>query len=207
MLMSVVFGMIVALFQSAPPADVWLISPDGERSAITRNTTETDLVRIHGRENVADGDVNVGEGELEPGTILYPNDPARTLQIIWKDAKTRTAPKRIQLTGDASKWKTVSNVTLGTSLKELERINGRPFRLLGFGWDYSGTVTSWSAGELSRCCQPQAGLYIRLIPADLDGELYSTVGGQVRGDREYSSGHPAMQSLNPRVYQIVIDFL
>jgi hypothetical protein len=163
------------------------------------------LVRIHGRENVADGEVNVGEGEMEPGTILYSNDPTRTLQIIWKDAKTRTAPKRVQLTGDASKWKTVSNVTLGTSLKELERLNRRPFRLLGFGWDYSGTVTSWSDGELSVAVSHKRALH-SLIPSDLDGELYATVGGQVRGDREYSSGHPAMQSLNPRVYQIVIDF-
>jgi len=28
----------------------------------------------------------------------------------------------------------------------------------------------------------------------------------VLGDRDYSSGTPAMQALNPRVYQIYIDF-
>jgi hypothetical protein len=187
-----------------PQTDQWVIFPDGNSGAITRKTTEADLIRIYGKENVTDGEINIGEGELERGTILYPNDPNRILHVIWKNPEMKTFPKRIQLTGESSRWKTVFNITLGTTLKELEQLNRRPFRLLGFGWDYSGTVYSWSDGVLSRCCQSQ-GIFMRLIPA-VEGEVYSRLGGQVRGDREYSSGHPAMQELNPRIYQIVFQW-
>jgi hypothetical protein len=184
--------------------DAWLIVPGGQSGAIKRNTTHADLTRIYGRENVTEGEVNVGEGELERGTILFPNDPNKTLNVLWKD-ETKIAPRRIQITGERSQWTTIYGITLGTSLKELERLNRRPFRLLGFGWDYSGAVSSWSDGELAGCCEPQSGIYIRLIPQPRDNER-SSLQRQVLGDREYSSGHPAMQELNPRVYQIVVDF-
>lgn len=36
----------------------------------------------------------------------------------------------------------------GTSLKELQRLNGKPFRLFGFSWDYGGLVESWQKGRL-----------------------------------------------------------
>jgi hypothetical protein len=198
--------MFIAVISVLQTSDPWFINPDGQSGAITRRTTEADLIRIHGKENVIDGEVNVGEGELEPGTILYPNDPTKILHVIWKDSKTKTSPQRIQLDGESSRWKTVFNITLGTTLKELEKINRRPFRLLGFGWDYSGTVISWSGGELGQCCDSQKGTFIRLLPRDLDGEPHARLGRQVSGDREFSSGHPAMQELNPRIYQIVFEF-
>ena len=39
-------------------------------------------------------------------------------------------------------------MTLGTRLGRLTQLNGRPFTLSGFGWDYAGTVISWNGGRL-----------------------------------------------------------
>src|SRR5262245_34653121 len=98
-------GMLVAVLPVLQKSDPWFINPDGQSGAITRKTTEADLIRVHGKENVTNGEVEIGEGEKEPGTVLYPNDPMRILHIIWKDAKTKTAPQRIQITGESSRWK------------------------------------------------------------------------------------------------------
>ena len=126
----------------AQSADPWLIVPSGQGSVISSHTTRKDLVQAYGAANVVDQDVDVGEGETQPGTVIFPKDPERLIEILWKDPDKKTLPASAQLSGAKSRWKTAHSISLGTSLKDLERRNGRPFKLAGFGWDYSGTVTS-----------------------------------------------------------------
>ena len=103
--------------------------------------------------------------------------------------------------GTQSKWQVGQGISLGTSLQELERLNGRPFVLAGFGWDYAGVVTDWKGGVLDSTL---AGvkLYLDPGPAQQPSATYS----QVLGDRDYSSDLPAMQQLDPKVGQIFVDF-
>lgn len=93
------------------------------------------------------------------------------------------------------------DVSLGSSLGQLERINGRPFRLAGFGWDYAGVVTSWEGGALDSLLH---GVFVYLSPRieDRAGSAYR----RVLGDRDFESSNPDMRSLDPRVYQIFVDF-
>ena len=76
-------GSIVGLSQGTP--DPWLILASSEKGTINGHITRADLVRVYGRANVVDRDVEVGEGETEPGTIIFPNDPKRSIEILWKD--------------------------------------------------------------------------------------------------------------------------
>jgi hypothetical protein len=110
-------------------------------------------------------------------------------------------PARFILRGSRSKWTVGPGISLGTSLQELERINGRPFTLAGFGWDYAGVINEWRGGALDSAL---AGvkLYLDPGPAQYESAAYS----QVLGDRDYSSSLPPMQQLNPRVAQIYVDF-
>jgi hypothetical protein len=41
-----------------------------------------------------------------------------------------------------------------SALRQLRKLNGKPFVLLGIGWDYSGTVVSWEGGKLKRLDSP-----------------------------------------------------
>ena len=106
------------------------------------------------------------------------------------------------------------SLSLGSTLRQIERLNGKPFRLTGFGWDYSGTVVDCNEGRLKEvgCVdpgEPSRGiqgrkLLVRLIPDDekrINREYQA-----VLGDREFSSDHPAMQKLNPRIYEMVVFF-
>ena len=98
------------------------------------------------------------------------------------------------------------SISLGTSLKELEHLNGRPFRLAGFAWDYSGTVLSWDKGSLAEEFDGGNGrLLLRLDPRS-DSDVPQAEQSQVMGDGDFSSDHPVMQKLNPRVYQVIWQF-
>jgi hypothetical protein len=94
-------------------------------------------------------------------------------------------------------------ITIGTTLRELEKINGAPFQLAGFEWDYSGTVTSWGAGKLK---DEFAGSYD--VTIRLGGKLDSLSEQEslsVLGDKDFPSNNGVMQKLNPRIYQIIFD--
>lgn len=195
-------GMLADLYAQ----NSYLIVPGVKVGAIGRNSSEADLKRIYGQRNVRDTDVGLGEGETEKGTVIYPNDSTKTLEIVWKDQQRKRFPKWFQLTGDgASVWKTKDGIGLGTSLKQLERLNGRAFTLLGFAWDYGGTVASWKGGKLQRELGGDERTTIRL--SEMTNPKISTAEWEsVIGDREFSSRHRVMQKINPKIYQIIITF-
>jgi hypothetical protein len=148
----------------------------------------------------------LGEGEYEPGTVIYPNDPTRIIEIVWKDARRKRFPKRIQLTGERSVWRTRHGISLGTRLKELERINGKPFVLTGFSWDYEGTVVSWEGGKLERDFEKDGRVVLLRLSDQTDSGVSGEDAGSVAGDRDFPSSHQVMQKINPKVYQIIVEF-
>lgn len=170
----------------------------------TADLTEQRLIEIYGAANVRPGDVYVGEGFSEPGAVVFPDSPSDRIEVVWSDEKQRARPRFVRVKEKNSQWRTADGISVGSELKSIERINGRPFRLSGFGWDGSGTVMSWTGGHLERRETAACRLRVALTPSGEEGP--SPVSRQVIGAREFSSGHPAMQQLNPRVYQLVLMF-
>jgi hypothetical protein len=179
----------------------WRIIPGRSADFITAESNEKDLAQHYGARMVESQRIDIGEGETAPGTVLFPSDSGRRLEIIWQDSVTRARPARLILRGDSTRWSLNGGVSLGTSLPELERLNGRPFQLAGFGWDYSGVVYDWSRGRLDSLL-PGVKVYLDPGPKAYESAAYK----QVLGDTEYSSDLPAMHQLSPKVYQIFVDF-
>ena len=177
----------------------WEIVP-GHVGPITGQINEAEL-RQRYPNAVEATRVQLGEGETAPGAVLFPQDSLGRAEIIWRDTLTRARPSRIVLRGDRSRWRLSRGISLGTTLQELERLNGTPFTLAGFGWDYAGVITDWQGGSLDSAL---AGikLYLDPGPAQYQSAAYS----KVLGDRDYASSMPAMQQLNPKVTQIFVDF-
>jgi len=186
--------------QAAP--DPWLIPAGGQKGLLNAHTSREDLVRVFGAANVVDQDVDVGEGETQPGTVLFPGDSKRAIEILWKDPSKKTAPAFLTVRGLASRWKTAHNISLGTSLKELERINGRPFHLTGFRWDDPGTITSWENGVLATELVAGRGRILLRLDSPPRSDVTEKEDLEVAGDRDFSSHHPVMQKINPRVYEM-----
>ena len=172
----------------------------GCEGPFTADLTEAKLVSIYGAANVRSGDVHFAEGLSEPGAVVFPDAPEDRIEVFWRDAATRTNPRVIRVTGRQSRWRTRDGITIGSDLKAIERTNRRPFRLLGFGWDYGGTVMSWGAGQLALLDATPCRVRIRLTPPE--GLAFK----ELIGERQFSSGHPAMQKLNPRVYELLLLF-
>jgi hypothetical protein len=183
------------------PTSPWHIVPGRAVGAVTAATSEADLAKHYGGASVKPTRVELGEGEATPGTVLFPDDSSRRAEIVWRDTVGRSRPSRLILRGSRSQWTVGPGISLGTSLKELERINGRPFTLAGFGWDYAGVVLEWGGGTLDSAL---AGVKLYLDPGP--EQYQSAPYSQVLGDRDYSSALAPMQQLNPRVAQIFVDF-
>jgi hypothetical protein len=182
-----------------PAGAEWQIT-SGHAGPVNDETSEEELRQRYGVA-VESTRIDIGEGETAAGAVLYPGDSLRRVEIVWQDSVRRRRPARFMIRGSKTLWRLDRGISLGTTLQELERLNGRPFVLAGFGWDYAGVVTDWKGGALDTAL---AGvkLYLDPGPAQYQSKPYS----EVLGDRDYSSSLPPMQQLNPRVATIFVDF-
>jgi hypothetical protein len=191
----------------AAQANDWKIVPGERVGPITRASTLASLQKDFGVANVREQTIVGAEGEEFPGVMVYPDTPSRRLAIMWGEGDAAGHPAHIDICygqeqGGTCQWKTAQGITLGASLMQLERLNGHLFHLAGFGWDYDGVVLSWDGGRLEPL--RAAGLFMQLYPdpATLAKPDMQKAYRQVQGDHSFSSGHPAMRALNPRVSSI-----
>jgi hypothetical protein len=195
-----VFLVTIAGFGQTAP-DPWLILAGGEAGSINAHTTREDLVRAYGASNVIDQKVDVGEGDTEIATVVFPNDAQRTIRILWKDPDKKTEPSSATISGKASRWHAVHGISLGTTLGELQRLNGRPFPVAGYGTDQPGAILSWKGGLLARELQGDGLVILRLD--------YTPSKGVPQPDLSLINGNcdePVLQKLNLYVREINWEF-
>lgn len=183
----------------------WLIVPGARVGPIDKGASEAGLRRYFGGRNVLTAEVELGEGERVWGTVVFADGPEKKLEIVWKDMAARTSPARVTITGERSDWHTEEGLTLGTSLAEVERLNGGPVTITGFGWDYSGTVTNAAGGKLG-FLGGEGGLFIRLNPSAASADANKAAFESLLGDGETRSDVPAMRALQPSIYAIQVIF-
>ncbi len=198
------FTLAVALLLMAcselrsPKADEpteWRFMPGASFGPLIATSSEQDLITAFGAEAVEPTQVHLGEGTFAPGTLVFRGDPLQRFWVTWRDTIARRMPESVRLTGDTSRWATSTGIGLGTPLSELERLNGIPVGITGFGWDYGGTITDWRGGKLA----PLSGrLIVSVSPRDSAADVSS-----VLGDSVFTSSDTAFARLQPRVTRII----
>jgi hypothetical protein len=189
-----------------PQADPWLIAPGVKVGTITPQTALADLQRLYGPANVQAGQAPGPKGTALPGAIVFPGDAKKKLIVYWKPSKTNNKTDSptvasVLIEGRHSLWHTAEGIKIGTTLTELEHLNGGPFMMSGMDWDYGGLVLSWGdQGKLRDKFQKAGGLSIRLSPPENTHGSYESV----VGDKTFSSGNEALQRLNPQVSGITV---
>ncbi len=191
-----------------PEINDWLIVPGKRVGPITASATRAEVARIFGVRNVQDDEIQTSDMASEVGTRIFGSQPEISLAIFWISEAADSRIRRIrfcpsQVQPGKCRWHTAEGISLGTSLKELERINGHTFQLNGFDWGFGGLITSWSGGRLEKLTSNCGGLTVRFDPppgpaSDRRAQLMD----EVEGDGEFASSDTAMQTLNP-----VIDFM
>jgi len=162
--------------------------------------TEPELTAKFGPENVTTGPVFGADDGPTDGTILFANRDDAKVEIAWNDPETKQNPLWIKVRGERSRWRTPNGVSLGDDLLTIERRNGWPFRLAGFGSEGHGTLQDWGVGRLGNT--PNCDIKVSFQPRANTTDI--SLLRQVTSLPHVSSGHPAMQKINPKVVELWI---
>jgi len=130
-----------------------------------------------------------------PNTLLF-QGTKNEVEFVWRDDSVNfSGLAYISIAGKETDWKTEEGITLGTNLKELEKLNQKPFTFYGFGWDYSG-MTNWEDGHLE-----ERKVFVSL---DYPGESVPNEYEGLLGDHQIKSDSVLAQKANPVVYEITM---
>jgi hypothetical protein len=162
-----------------------------------------DLSERFGPEVVASRAIYLGEGVTQKGAVLFP-ESVNEVEILWNDTEQQRGPSNIRIRKPGSRWTTKEGLALGKRLNQVERLNDKPFRLLGFGWDAGGTVMSWASGRLAATAVDDCRLRVRF--GYLSNAVSAQIDRKVDGSAEFSSADPAMQRINPAITEMWLEF-
>ncbi|WP_051356652.1 hypothetical protein [Azorhizobium doebereinerae] len=158
------------------------------------NTSDTVLKGIFGMNRVVTAtDVLRPDGTTGPGSVVLPNDPKLRVSVAWADGFAYAGPIRFNFSEETA-W-SVNGVGIGAGIGDLEKANGKPFRLIGFGGDGGGIVTDWQGGALANL-QGGCGLTVQLAISAL---APASAQAKVVGPRVFSSSDRNVRALKPTV--------
>jgi hypothetical protein len=95
-------------------------------------------------------------------------------------------------------WIALGGVKIGQSLAEVEALNGKPFKMSGFGWDYGGMSMGWEGGKLDTA-EPRCDLSVFFSPR-------ADYADSISGDITLSSDDPALRASDPAVMLLTITY-
>lgn len=142
-------------------------------------------------------EVPAAEGIMEKAVVLWPSDPRRRLEVFFTDAAMTKVSTAIA-SGAQSRW--VSHgVMMGDGLAKVQGLNGRPFNISGFEWDYGG-YADWRGGKLGRWngCQ----FTVRFVLPPQRGDVPSAI----LGDVTVSSTNPQLRKAGPVINQLAVSW-
>jgi len=189
----------------AKPSPKVVASPSG--SAVTCNgvfAKDANHIRLamkYDSRNVVFGEIEGPDGSKLPGSIVFPNDPKRRLEVLWNNEAARSGTSVIAINGQ-SQWIGPKGLKLGMPIQAVEKMNGRAFKISGFAADGSASVLGWEGGALSSLpggCK----VGIRLIGnAQAPQDVRDTIGG----DKELISSDANVRAVSPAVAEILIGY-
>ncbi|HEV8039882.1 MAG TPA: hypothetical protein VGP62_13525 [Bryobacteraceae bacterium] len=194
------------------PAHDWLVIPNTRVGPITASSTEQGLREAFGGMFVSTKRVS---GEMETHkrvSLIYRDDFARAISVSWAQDGKREHPETVLFCfgvyGVTGLWHTRSGIRCGTTMHQLEALNGRPFTLTGYGRDLAGTVESWQGGALEGELGPKGALEISVEPGDPGWQRKLTDAERAILEREsILSSDPVVQKLSSVVYRMVFKFM
>ena len=154
--------------------------------------TVTDIGRAYGQQNLKLQKIPGAEGEEIDGAKLFA-DTDRELVIVWDpDNDKKQVVFDIRVVGTA--WKFDNGLKAGMTVSEVEKINGKPFKIAGFEWDYGG-YANFEGGKLA------GKVSIRFNPSTENVPAY------LSGDKQLSSTDKQLRAAKPLVEEGISVFM
>ncbi|QZT36452.1 hypothetical protein K5X82_14485 [Halosquirtibacter xylanolyticus] len=160
---------------------------------VTLQTTHEQLVKLYGDKSLKE---TMDEGTGALGTEVLFKNANNNIHITWQTSK-KVKPVIIKTDNKNSEWKTKDGIHIGTTLSEVEKINGASFKIMGYeiDRDLAGTVTDWGKGTLN---DAKIGFQF---------ELTKEVGNdymKLIGDKGISTNNEILKKAEPVVQSIFI---
>ncbi len=162
--------------------------------------TEAGLIDAYGKDNVVTGEVDGPEGTTIVATTVFPNDPERSFQVYWWDEEAHEGLASFSLPAGAT---APGGLRPGMTAAEVEALNGGPFTITGFGWDYGGFANFGETGALANLpggCYPSVRFATGNIPDGLNID-------SIQGDGvEIPSADPLLAKVDARVESVWLGY-
>lgn len=182
-LLCLLFAFAVVSVHAQDSADNTIVL--GKRVGLIKpGMTAAELEQAYGKANVKHEDIPGAEGETIPGARLFA-DTDQELEVIWDpENEKKKVVFDVHVIGTA--WKFENGLKTGMTLEEVEKINGKPFKISGFAWDYGG-YANFEGGKLA------GKVSLRFNPSTEDIPEY------LQGDKELSSADKKLRAVKPVV--------
>src|SRR4051794_1089456 len=125
------------------------------------DTTLAQIEQSYGKANVITGDVDGPEGTTMVATTVFPKDEQKTFQVYWFDEEKHERISGFTLPLDATG---PGGIKIGMAIKDVEKINGKVFKVGGFYWDYGGGA-NFEGGKLANAEDATCFLGITFAPS------------------------------------------
>ena len=168
--------------------------------AFAKNSSHIRLAQIFGPQNLTFTEVDGAGNTKLQASVLYPKDPKRHLEVMWKNEGSRADTSVVVINGQST-WTGPKGLHLGLPIAAVEKLNGKPFQLAGFDQDNPGTALDWQGGALEKVpggCK----VSVRLAP-DPKASEDARKGA---GGATLMSSDAAVRAVKPTVAEILIGY-
>jgi hypothetical protein len=170
------------------------------RGAFARDSSHIRLAQVFGPDNVTYTEVDGPDNAKIMASVLFPRDPSRRLEVLWNNEQSRSGTQVIAINGK-SNWAAPRGVKLGTPIATVEKLNGKPFKLTGFGADGS-TAADWQEGALLKLPNGcKIGMRFMADPRTQQQAI-----AQLASAKELLSSDAEVRALRPTVVEILIGY-
>jgi hypothetical protein len=166
-----------------------------------KESSHSKLASAFQSRNVSNTQVDTNTGGKVTASVIYAKDPKRRLEVWWSKPDSKSDTHLIVINGQ-SDWIAPGELHLGLTLSELEKLNGKPFKLSGFDGNHVATLSDWDGGTLSALAGGcKVGISLRA-----DAKAAAATLGGLPANRAFSSSDASVRAVNPTVSEILVAY-
>ncbi len=188
-----IVALLVPLLSHAFPANS---APLSCESPVSDSDSSTSLLKKYaGRAKIEE--LGGPGDQIWRGVRLFGDAPKKTVEVRFDDEQKMKRVASIWVHSDAKEWEAPYGLHIGSSLAEVEVLNGKPLTILGFDWDYGGMVVDFHGGKLAH---PLPGNCMLSLQFDLPENGDYGKAGPIFGDKvRLASNDPLLAKLHATV--------
>jgi hypothetical protein len=164
-------------------------------SPVAAGDSARSLKLRYGDEAVIQDDLFSGVEDITyKGIALHPRSPEWRLDVAFMDESMSGVARLTLRDTKASHWK-IAGVTIGATLAEVQRINGKPFLISEAETDFDGFVVDWKGGVLGR---PLPGGCMIVVRFGRAGDVGARGGRTASNDAKLLKSGPIVEQIEVR---------